>query len=299
MLTKFDIEKIYTKLKHKKGGKNADYIPELKNVNPNLYAISIYMLDGTEINVGDYQTEFALECCSKVCTLATALDLFGTNLIESKIGSYVDHKRNTYDALIHSKTHSTNSFDNSGSLILNDLLLEKKMEKNTFMYMNKFAGRKLYMDKKIFHSEFPENSKKNLAIAQLLYAYNIITYDPRKSVEMFIKQCSIMATTRDLALMAATIANDGIQPITKKRLVQKKNISYILRQLELNGMYKQSEMWMEKVGYPGKSGIGGMIMIIIPGQMGIGITSSPVNKYMNSYKGLLTAIEISKCLKKK
>ena len=132
MLTHLDIQKIYTKLKHKKGGKNADYIPELKNVNPNLYAISIYMLDGTEINVGDYQTEFALECCSKVCTLAAALDLFGTNLIESKVGSYVDHKRNTYEALIHSKTHSTNSFDNSGSLILNDLLLEKKMEKNTF-----------------------------------------------------------------------------------------------------------------------------------------------------------------------
>ena len=291
MLTQYDIEKIYTKLKHKKGGKNVDYIPELKNVNPNLYAISIYMLDDTEINVGDYQTEFALECCSKVCTLAAALDLFGTKLIESKVSSY--------KAIIHSKTSSTNSFDNSGSFILNDLLLEKKKEKNTFMYMNKFAGRKLYMDKKIFHSEFPENSKKNLAIAQLLYAYNIITYDPRKSVEMFIKQCSIMATTRDLALMAATIANDGIQPITKKRLVQKKNISYILRQLELNGMYKQSEMWMENVGYPGKSGIGGMIMIIIPGQMGIGITSPPVNKYMNSYKGLLTAIEISKCLKKK
>ena len=291
MLTQYDIEKIYTKLKHKKGGKNVDYIPELKNVNPNLYAISIYMLDDTEINVGDYQTEFALECCSKVCTLAAALDLFGTKLIESKVSSY--------KAIIYSKTSSTNSFDNSGSFILNDLLLEKKKEKNTFIYMNKFAGRKLYMDKKIFHSEFPENSKKNLAIAQLLYAYNIITYDPRKSVEMFIKQCSIMATTRDLALMAATIANDGIQPITKKRLVQKKNISYILHQLELNGMYKQSEMWMEKVGYPGKSGIGGMIMIIIPGQMGIGITSSPVNKYMNSYKGLLTAIEISKCLKKK
>ena len=294
-----EITKIYNKVKPIHSGKNADYIPELKNVNPNLYAISIYMLDDTQINVGDYQTEFALQCCSKVCTLAAALDLLGTKLIESKVGSYANHKRNTYEALIHSKTHSTNSFDNSGAFILNDLLLEKKMEKNTFMYMNKFAGKKLYMDKKIFHSEFPENSKKNLAVAQLLYAYNVITYDPRKSVEMFIKQCSTMATTRDLALMAATLANDGIQPITKKRLVQKKNISYILHQLELNGMYKQSEMWMKKVGYPGKSGIGGMIMIIIPGIMGIGITSPPVNKYMNSYKGLLTAIEISKCLKKK
>jgi glutaminase len=105
-----------------------------------------------------------------------------------------------------------------------------------------------------------------------------------------------MTTTEDIALMAATFANNGIHPITKSRLVSKSNVDYIIEHMELNGLYNETDKWMKEIGFPAKSGVSGLLLIVVPGVMGIGIVSPPINKYGNSVKGIKTAKMICKLL---
>ena len=137
-----------------------------------------------------------------------------------------------------------------------------------------------------------------MKIANLLQSYNRFYADVPKSVDAYTKQCSTMVTTRDIAVMAATLANNGINPKTGKRVMSKKNIPYILDHMTNHGLYNESKRWMEEVGLPAKSGVSGMLMIVVPGIMGIGIISPPLNKHGNSHKGFKTAKHIVQALNK-
>ena len=298
MINLEEIEKIYLKLKNTKGGKNSDYIPELKKVNPNLYAISIFTVNGYEYNIGDYDVEFAIESCSKVFTLALALQTFGIKTLKDKIGIHKTHEKfNSINAFENDNIHTINSFYNGGAMATTSLLYKKGKTKRQFEdlivdNMCDFAGRKLHVDNKVYLSEIT-NAEHNLAIAYLLKSYNRFYADVQMSVDVYTKQCSVMVTSADLAVMAATIANNGINPKTGKKVVDKKYISYILEHMINSGLYEESDDWFKSVGFPGKSGVGGLLMIVIPGVMGIGIASPPLNKHGNSVKGIKTARLIS------
>jgi glutaminase len=298
MINLEDVNKIYNKLKNTKGGKNADYIPELKKVNPNLYAISIFTVNGYEYNIGDYDVEFAIESCSKVFTLALALQTFGIKTLKEKIGIHKTHEKfNSINAFENDKIHTINSFYNGGAMATTSLLYKKGKTKRQFEdlivdNMSDFAGRKLHVDNKVYLSEIT-NAEHNLAIAYLLKSYNRFYADVQMSVDVYTKQCSVMVSSADLAVMAATIANNGINPKTGKKVVDKKYISYILEHMINSGLYEESDDWFKSVGFPGKSGVGGLLMIVIPGVMGIGIASPPLNKHGNSVKGIKTAKLIS------
>ena len=153
--------------------------------------------------------------------------------------------------------------------------------------MSDFAGRALHVNNKIHKSEIL-HSEHNLAIAYLLKSYDKFYGDVEMCVDVYTRQCSVMVTSKDVALMAATLANGGINPKTKKRIVKEKNVNYILDHMELNGLYNQTEQLMKTDGVYAKSGIGGILMLVIPGVMGVGIVSPPLNKYGNSVKGILT-----------
>ena len=286
------IKKIYDTLKHVKGGKNADYIPELKKVNPNLYAISIFTVDGTSYNVGDYMTEFAIESCSKVFTLSLALEKFGIKAVKEKIGTNKSSETfNSINASEKHVSHTINSFNNGGAMATTSLLYEKnktKTVKKIVDNMSDFAGRKLHVNKNIYLSEI-NNVSHNLAIAYLLDSYNRFYGDVQDCVDIYTKQCSVMVTSRDVAIMAATMANKGVNPKTGQKIIEQKYISYILNHMKDNGLYEESGDWMKTVGLPVKSGVSGILMIVIPGVMGIGIISPPLNKYGNSVKGIKTA----------
>jgi glutaminase len=298
MINLEDVNKIYNKLKNTKGGKNADYIPELKKVNPNLYAISIFTVNGYEYNIGDYDVEFAIESCSKVFTLALALQTFGIKTLKEKIGTHKTHEKfNSINAFENDKIHTINSFYNGGAMATTSLLYKKGKTKRQFEdlivdNMSDFAGKKLHVNNKVYLSEIT-NAEHNLAIAYLLKSYNKFYADVQMSVDVYTKQCSVMVTSADLAIMAATIANNGINPKTGKKIVDKKYISYILEHMINNGLYEESDDWFKSVGFSGKSGVGGLLMIVIPGVMGIGIASPPLNKHGNSVKGIKTAKLIS------
>ena len=290
-----EIEKIYNKLKNTKGGKNADYIPELSKVDSDLYAISIYTVDGQMFNIGDYNHEFAIESCSKIFTLALALDKFGIPFVQKKIGENKSNEAfNSICSVDRITNHTINSFDNGGAMATTSLLYEKdkrKFAKNIIDNMSEFAGRKLYVNNKIYKSELL-HSEHNLAIAYLLKSYGKFYGDVETCVDIYTRQCSVMVKSSDIAIMAATLANGGINPKTNSKLISKKNVKYILDHMELNGLYNETDDWMKKYGMHAKSGVGGVLLCVIPGKMGIGIISPPLNKYGNSVKGIKTAIKL-------
>ena len=301
MITVENIEKIYNKLKGTSGGKNAEYIHELFIENPHLYAISIYMLDGRQIDVGDIEHEFAIESCSKVFTLALALEKYGVKHLKDKIGeSSSSAAFNSICEADNIFSHTINSFNNGGAMSTVSLLYVP--DSTTFINkivnnMSDFACKKLHVNNKIYKSEL-SHSERNLAIAYLLKSYGRFYGNVEKCVDVYTKQCSTMVTSKELALMAATLANKGINPSSGTRLVKAANVSYILKHMELSGLYNESESWMTTIGYPAKSGVSGLLMIVIPGVMGIGIASPPLNKFGNSVKGIKTAKMIVKLLNK-
>jgi glutaminase len=304
MITFQNIEKIYNKLKDVTGGKNADYIPELFKEDPHLYAISIYILgenqsDDQEINIGDYEHEFAIESCSKVFTLALALEKYGIKYLKSKIGDKSSSA--AFNSICEVDTidnHTINSFYNGGAMSTVSLLYvpnNKTFVNKIVNNMSDFACKKLYVNNKIYKSEIT-NSKRNLAIAYLLKSHGRFYGNVDQSVDVYTKQCSTMVTSKELALMAATLANDGKNPISGKKLVKKQNVEYILEHMEIGGLYDETLSWMKTVGYPAKSGVSGLLMIVVPGVMGICIASPPLNKFGNSFKGIKTAKMIAKLL---
>ena len=301
MINQEDITKIYNKLKNTKGGKNADYIPELANVDPNLYAISIYTVDGETINVGDYTHEFAIESCSKVFTLALALEKFGIPYLKKQIGVKKSHEAfNSICSVDRIKNHTINSFDNGGAMATTSLLYKPTATKSQYIKelvdnMSNFAGRQLHVSNKIYKSELLHD-EHNLAIAYLLKSYNKFYGDIETCVDVYTRQCSVMVTSKDVAVMAATLANNGVNPKTKQQIIKPENVKYILEHMALNGLYNETEKYMSEVGLIAKSGVGGVLLIVIPGVMGIGIISPPLNKFGNSFKGIKTAKMISNLL---
>ena len=298
-----DINNIYLKLKKSQIGKNADYIPELKKVNPNLYAISIYTVDGHAYNIGDYETEFAIESCSKVFTLSLVLEKYGIPFMKKNIGEGKTLiKFNSIHENLENKLHTINSFNNGGAMATTSLLYAKNTNKNNFekkiiKNMSDFAGRKLHVDKNIYNSEI-NNADHNLAIAYLLKSFNMFYGDVQQTVDVYTRQCSVMLTSHDLAVMAATLANKGVNPKTQKKIIDAKYISYILKHMEENGLYEESDEWMGQIGFPAKSGVSGALMVVIPNVMGIGIYSPRLNPHGNSDKGIKTMKLLAKILKK-
>jgi len=295
-----NIKKIYNKLKKTRGGKNDDYIPELKKVNPKLYAISIYTIDGQQFDIGDFTNEFAIESCSKVFTLALALKKYGIKNLKKKIGTLSSKQKFNYICAVDTMSnHTINSFDNAGAMATTSLLYKDNKREyidDIVDNMSEYAGRKLHVNHKIYKSEI-SHIDHNLAIAYLLKSYGRFYNDVETCVDVYTRQCSVMVTSKDMALMACTLANGGKNPKTGTKPIDKKDVKYIIDHMCLDGLYNETDTYMKEVGLPTKSGVSGNLLIVIPGIMGISIISPPLNEYGNSVKGIKTAKEISKLLK--
>lgn len=293
-----DVKKIYKKVKNmKEKGKNADYIPDLQIVDPTIYAISVCNINGDIMNFGDYRTEVGIESASKVFTLALALNMYDIKKLISHVGD-TDEKRefNSIKDVVEIKNHTVNSFVNAGAMATTSLLYdktkscesnEKTMNKIILENMEDFAGRKLKVNEHLYLSEYRTSHHNQLLIDKLV-SYRRFYGVPETVLKSYTKQCSVMVTSKDIAVMAATLANNGKNPITHKKLVNEEKVKYIVDHMAQHGLYNESEQWWEKTRFPAKSGVGGVIMIVIPGIMGIGIVSPPLNKYGNSFKGVET-----------
>lgn len=293
-----DIEKIYKSVKQmKEKGKNADYIPDLKIVDPSIYGLSICDISGKVMNFGDYTTEVGIESTSKVFTLALVLSLYSINRLLEDIGSEDEkHKFNSLQDVIQIQGHTVNSFVNAGAMATTSMLYnnskskkenEKIMDRRILENMENFAGRKLKLNNHLYLSEYKTSDHNRLLIKKLV-SYGRFYGDPETVLRSYTKQCSVMVTSKDIAVMAATLANGGTNPITHKHLIDTQKTEYIVDHMAEHGLYDESPSWWKKTYFPAKSGVGGVIMIVIPGVAGIGIVSPPLNIFGNSYKGVET-----------
>jgi len=304
VLTKANIEKAindaYERNKNLQGGKNADYIKELATVDPNIYGIALVTTDGTIYTKGDITSRVSIQSISKVFTVARVIEESGPKAVMDKIGVDATGLRfNSIIAIELQKGKEINPLVNPGAIaavsMINGADSAAKW-KNILQTEDDFAGEQLGVNWPVYVSEAGDNLR-NQAIAHLLLAYGRMYFDPVQSTDVYTKQCAINVNAKDLAIMAATFANGGTNPITHKKVVSPETTAFTLSIMATAGLYDDSGQWLYAVGLPGKSGVGGGIIAVCPGKFGIAVISPPLNAAGNSVKAQQTIYEIVKDLK--
>ncbi|GEP93572.1 L-glutaminase [Chitinophaga terrae (ex Kim and Jung 2007)] len=282
------INEAYNRFKDEKEGKNADYIPFLAKVDPGMYGIVLVTKDGQVYQVGETKFEFGIESIEKVFTLCMAMELFGDQAILDKIGAdQTGLPFNSVPAIEIDGKKPSNPLVNAGAMATTSLLTshfghEAAWEK-VDDYFAGFAGRRLKIIDELYKSEAATN-EHNQAIAMLLKSYGYMYDDPLFACDFYTRQCSYGVNAHDLALMAGTLANGGVNPVTKERLIQEKYVPKVLAIMGTTGLYETTGQWMYKVGLPSKSGVGGGIISVMPGRFAIAVFSPPLDKAGNSVR---------------
>jgi len=281
------VDEAYAKFKGDTKGKNADYIPYLAQVDSNLFGISVVTTDGQAYSVGDITYAFSIQSISKVFSLALAMDELGANEVFTRIGSEPTGRAfNSVPAVVDMPTHTGNAFVNAGAIATVSLLRAANANdkwNKILAYYGDAAGEKLPLIEEVYKSEAATN-QGNRALAALLLKYERIYADPLESVDVYTKQCSIGVNTKQLGMMGATLANHGKNPVTGKQVIKPENIPHILSTMMVAGLYDGSGAWAWSVGLPAKSGVGGGILAVIPGQGAISVFSPRLDEAGNSVK---------------
>ncbi len=287
------LNEIYEEIKPLMGqGKVADYIPALGKVNPNQFGFSIVTKEGEQYNVGDTQKAFSIQSISKLFTFTIALDHYSTDLY-SKIG--VEPSGNAFNSLVqleYEKGMPRNPFINAGAIRVTDSLITKnKSKEETFEEILEFIrdvsdNDKINYDNEVYASEV-EHAWTNLALANLMKGFGNFDNDSREVVYEYCKHCAIEMNTQELARSVLFLANQGTDPITKKKHITPQQTKRINAVMLTCGHYDASGEFAFHVGLPGKSGVGGGIVAVVPGKMGICVWSPALNKYGNSHLGTL------------
>ncbi|MEI8386683.1 MAG: glutaminase A [Verrucomicrobiota bacterium] len=282
------VDDAYAKFKDEKGGANASYIPYLAKVPSNLFGVAIVTVDGKIYTAGDVGYAFAIESVSKPFTASLVMNESGPETILNKIGvEPTGLPFNSVVAIELEPTRSVNPFVNPGAMAAVSLVKAKnpqgKWEKILAQY-SKFAGEKLAMSDEVYQSEASCN-QHNRGIAELLFSYNRLYADPLETCDVYTKQCSVLVTAKQLAVMGATIANGGVNPLTKERCLEESSVPKLLAVMMMAGFYDESGAWAWKSGLPSKTGVGGGIVSIVPGKMAIVGFAPPLDAAGNSVRG--------------
>ena len=296
------IEKAYNKYKNNNDGKPASYIPRLAKADPKLFGLCYVDCQGNTYEAGKSRDTVPIESISKVFSLAMAAHELGVGEVNRKIGNEGSSLPfNSVIACVLSKSHTINPFVNQGAMATTSLLSNKNkriFKERVSKNMEKYAGRKLITDKKVYKSEMATNDT-NMALAYLLKSYGRFYGNVEDTVDVYTEQCSKLVSAKDLATMACVFAKGGIHPHSNKRILTKDASEYVYRSLRGEGLYEYSGRWDTDVGcVSAKSGVGGGILIILKGVGGIGIVSPPLDKIGNSVRGIKAGKIISKGIRK-
>jgi len=277
----------YVNFKDETSGKNADYIPALAQVDSKLYGIVIVTTDGRVYKIGDVDHAFSIQSISKVFTLALAMEELGSDEVFKKIGSEPTGRAfNSIPAVVDMPTHAGNPYVNAGAIATASLIsgatADEKWNKLLAFY-GKAAGTKLSLLEDVYKSEAATNTG-NKAISMLLAKYDRIYADPFESVDVYTKACSVGVTANQLAVMGATLANNGKNPLTGEQVIQHDNVPHILSAMMMAGLYDGSGGWAWHVGIPAKSGVGGGIVAVVPGKGAMAVFAPPLDEAGNSVK---------------
>jgi len=268
-------------------GAVADYIPELKKADPNHFGVSLATIDGHVYEVGDCDVQFTIQSISKAFVFALALEVLGAERVEAVVG--VEPSGDAFNSIrLSADNRPFNPMVNSGAIACSGLIHQAKGA-DAFECirdaLGRFAGRELGVDEAVFASE-RETGDRNRAIAYLLRNYAVVRGGVDAILDVYFRQCSLLVTARDLAIMAATLANNGVNPVTDEQVIKPYTVARTLAVMTSSGMYDYAGEWIYRVGMPAKSGVGGGIVAALPAQLGLGTFSPPLDNHGNSVRGL-------------
>ena len=266
------VDAAYAKYKDLKEGENANYIPILTETPSDLFGVVIVTKDGKVYSAGDVGYEFSIQSVSKPFTAALVMSQQGTEVLRQKIGvEPTGLPFNSKMALELYKARSVNPLVNAGAIAAVSLVQAKSEEdrwNQVLGNISDFAGRPLSMLEKVYQSEYT-TAFGNRAIANLLFNYERLYSDPEEALRVYTRQCSIGVSAKDLGMMGATLANLGVNPVTGKRVMPAKDVPELLAVMATAGFYDESGDWMYDAGLPAKTGVGGGIVAVAPGEMAI------------------------------
>ena len=294
------LDAAYAKYKDLQEGANADYIPALAKVDSKIYGIALVTPDGKVYTAGDVSSEVSIQSISKVFTMAKVMEDQGTEAIEKRIG--VDATGMRFNSIVSVEFAQKalggpeiNPLVNPGAITSTSMVSGASRDEiwNKILgYYSDFAGRPLAVNQPVFKSE-AETNQRNQAIAMLMYAYGHIKSEPLRACDIYTEQCAVNVNAKDLAMMAATLANGGKNPVTGKQCMKNANVPKVLAVMATAGLYDDSGKWLFMTGLPGKSGVGGGVIAVSPGKFGIAVISPPLDAAGNSVKAQKTIAEVS------
>jgi len=293
------IEDAHSRYRTNTDGENSQVYPALFRVEPDMFGICVVGVSGRVYSVGECDEEFSIMSVSKPFVFALICELIGVEEARAKLGANATgYAFNSLAGIERQPKGITNPMVNSGAIATTSLAPgANPEEKWRFLHdgLSRFAGRELPMNEEVFISA-SETNFRNQSIARMLQSYGSIYTDPAEAVDLYTRQCSLNVTARDLAVMAATLADGGLNPVTKVQVVDPSVCHYVLAVMATAGFYETSGDWLYDIGLPGKSGIGGGILAVSPGKGGLGTFGPRLDKAGNSVKGQLAAKFLSQQL---
>jgi|SRR5882672_10091930 len=295
----------HSKYQSLKEGKNADYIPALAKVDPNLFGLALVTTDGKVYTAGDVKTEVSIQSISKVFTMAQVIQEQGLDSIKDRIG--VDATGARFNSIIAiegvratvgSGAPEMNALVNPGAISATSMVrgaTADEVWKKIIDFDSDAGGRQLSVLQDIYKSESDTN-QRNQAIGALMLAYGYIKANWQQAVDLYTRQCSIGVNARDLATMAATLAAGGKNPVTGKQVMDAAKVPGVLAVMATAGLYDDSGKWLYATGLPAKSGVGGGIIAVSPGKFGVAVISPPLDDAGNSVRAQKAITDISNAL---
>ncbi|MEZ5565939.1 MAG: glutaminase A [Gammaproteobacteria bacterium] len=293
------LDAAYVRYKDLKEGANADYIPALAKVDPKIYGIALVTADGKVYTAGDDVSEVSIQSISKVFTMAKVIEEQGPEAIANNMG--VDATGQVFNSIVAVEQYhgaEMNALVNPGAIAATSMVsgpTRDAIRDKIVNYYSDFAGRPLTVNQEIFRSESATN-QRNQAIGRLMYAYGHIKDNPDQATDIYTEQCSVSVNVKDLATMAATLANGGRNPLTGKQVLKVEYVPKVLAVMATAGLYDDSGKWLYRTGLPGKSGVGGGIIAVSPGKFGIAVISPPLDAAGNSVRAQHAIADISAAL---
>lgn len=293
------VAEAHERFKSNTDGQNSQVYPALARVPSKLFGICTVGVTGNVVAAGDAEHEFAIMSVSKPFIFALVCELLGPEQVRDKIGvNATGRSFNSLEGIERGHEGRTNPMVNAGAIATTSLAPGKSLaDKWRFIHngLSRFAGRKLPLNDEVYTSASATNFR-NQSIARMLQSYGRIYMDPAEATDLYTKQCSLSVSAKDLAVMGATLADGGVNPHTKERIVDPMTCHYTLAVMATAGLYETSGDWLYDIGLPGKSGIGGGIVTVSPGKGGLGTFAPLLDKAGNSIRGQLAAKFLSQRL---
>ena len=290
------LEEMHRRYAHPCGGTLADYIPELARANPDWFGICVATADGHIYEIGDYLTPFTIQSISKPFVYGMALEEHGREHVLSKVG--VEPTGEGFDSIIRldAAHRPHNPCVNAGAIATTGMLRGQGPTERLNRVLDKIgllAGRELRVDVSVFVSE-RTHGHRNRAIAYLMLNFGMIEDNVDEILDLYFQQCSITITCRDLAVMGATLAAGGVNPLTRRRAIEPQYLRDVLTVMYTCGMYDYAGEWAYTVGLPAKSAVSGGILCVVPGRLGIAVFSPPLDDKGNSVRGIHVCEDLSR-----